>query len=207
MSPLFVMSSVLVPWVVTPVWTRSKVALIPRGIRFRVALPDGSEEIAPAFENTAAETMGIVDGEKAHAKVLIGAFHGAASQVTQFSETLYVDVTLPAGGEIDIPADTEERAIYVIDGSISVAGDAFTGDQLLVFRPGDEIVVRSEAGASFMIFGGASIGSPRHIWWNFVSSAREKIEEAKREWRAADWGMGLFDLPTGDRAAYIPAPE
>lgn len=172
------------------------------GLQTWLALPDGSEEIAPAFENTAAETMGIVDGEKAHAKVLIGAFHGAVSQVTQFSETLYVDVTLPAGGEIDIPADTEERAIYVIDGSISVAGDAFTGDQLLVFRPGDEIVVRSEAGASFMIFGGASIGSPRHIWWNFVSSSKERIEQAKQEWKS-----GRFDIVPGDEEEFIPLPS
>lgn len=172
------------------------------GLQTWLALPDGQEEIAPAFENIAADTMGIIDGEKARAKVLIGSFHGATSQVTQFSETLYVDVTLPANGEIEIPADTEERAIYVIDGAISVAGDRFGEDQLLVFRPGDQIVVRSDMAASIMLFGGASIGSPRHIWWNFVSSSKERIKQAKQEWKT-----GKFDIVPGDTEEFIPLPS
>ncbi len=172
------------------------------GLQTWLALPDGQEEIAPAFENTAAATMGAIDGDKASATVLIGDFHGAKSQVSQFSETLYVDVRLDAGGAIDIPADTEERAIYVIDGAISVAGDRFAADQLLVFRPGDEIVVRAADGpAAFMIFGGASIGSPRHIWWNFVSSSKERIEQAKQEWKT-----GRFDIVPGDEEEFIPLP-
>jgi len=172
------------------------------GLQTWLALPDGQEEIAPAFENTAAETMGIIDGEKAHARVLIGAFHGARSQVTQFSETLYVDVNLPVSGEIEIPADTEERAIYIIDGELDIAGDRFSADQLLVFRPGDQIVVRApDRTAAFMIFGGASIGSPRHIWWNFVSSSKERIEQAKQEWTT-----GRFDIVPGDEEEFIPLP-
>ena len=171
------------------------------GLQTWLALPDGQEEIAPAFENTEAATMGIIDGERAHARVLIGSFHGATSQVTQFSETLYVDITLPANGEIEIPADTEERAIYVTEGTISVAGDRFSQDQLLVFRPGDQIVVRSDMPASFMLFGGASIGSPRHIWWNFVSSSKERIEQAKQEWTT-----GKFDIVPGDEEEFIPLP-
>ena len=88
-------------------------------------------------------------------------------------------MTLPAGGEIEIPADTEERALYVAEGSVGIAGDTFGQDQLLVFRPGDRIVVTSERGASFALLGGASLGSRRYIWWNFVSSSRERIEQAK----------------------------
>lgn len=173
------------------------------GLQTWLALPDGKEEIAPAFENTAAARMGLVDGETARARVLIGAFHGVRSPVTQFSDTLYVDVSLDAGGAIDIPAEAEERAIYVVDGEIGVAGDRFAADQLLVFRPGDEIVVRApDRPASFMLFGGASLGSPRHIWWNFVSSSKERIEQAKQEWKT-----GRFDIVPGDTEEFIPLPS
>jgi redox-sensitive bicupin YhaK (pirin superfamily) len=171
------------------------------GLQTWLALPDDKEEIAPAFENTAATSMGILDDGKAHARVLIGSFHGATSPVSQYSDTLYVDVTLPAGGEIEITAEAEERAIYVAEGEIEIAGDTFAPDQLLVFRPGDRIVVRSERGASFMLFGGASLGSRRYIWWNFVSSSRERIEQAKEEWKSR-----RFDIVPGDEEEFIPLP-
>jgi hypothetical protein len=172
------------------------------GLQTWLALPDDKEEIAPTFENTAAAEMGIVEDGKAHARVLIGSFHGASSPVAQYSDTLYVDVTLPANGEIEIPAEAEERAIYVSEGEIEIAGDVFAPDQLLVFRPGDRIVVRSTRGASFMLFGGASLGSRRYIWWNFVSSSRERIEQAKEEWKSR-----RFDIVPGDEEEYIPLPE
>lgn len=172
------------------------------GLQTWLALPDGKEEIAPNFENTASAHMGIVDGERAQARVLIGDFHGNSSPVTQFSDTLYVDITLPANGEIDIPRDAEERAIYITNGEIEIAGDRFGADQLLVFKPGEQIVVRSVRGAGMMLFGGASIGSKRYIWWNFVSSSRERIEQAKEEWRT-----GRFDIVPGDSQEFIPLPE
>ena len=171
------------------------------GLQTWLALPDDKEEIAPDFQNTAAAHMGVLDDGKAHARVLIGSFHGASSPVSQYSETLYVDVTLPAGGEIEITAEAEERAIYVAEGTIEIAGDTFAPDQLLVFRPGDRIVVRSERGASFMLFGGASLGSRRYIWWNFVSSSRERIEQAKEEWKSR-----RFDIVPGDDEEFIPLP-
>ncbi|MEM0900119.1 MAG: pirin family protein [Pseudomonadota bacterium] len=171
------------------------------GLQTWLALPDGKEEMAPAFENTASAQMGIIDGEKAHARVLIGDFHGVSAPVTQYHETLYVDVTLPHNGEMEIPNDTEERAIYVLEGEVDIAGDTFGADQLLVFRPGDQIVVKSGRGASFMLFGGASIGSPRHIWWNFVSSSKERMQQAKEE-----WSSGRFDIVPGDQEEFIPLP-
>ncbi|MEP4561330.1 MAG: pirin-like C-terminal cupin domain-containing protein, partial [Nitratireductor sp.] len=90
---------------------------------------------------------------------------------------------------------------YVLDGEVTVSGDVFAADRLLVLRPGDEIVVSSETGAHFMLFGGASLGSPRHIWWNFVSSSKERIEQAKQEWRS-----GRFDIVPGDEEEFIPLP-
>jgi redox-sensitive bicupin YhaK (pirin superfamily) len=171
------------------------------GLQTWLALPDDKEEIAPAFENTAAARWACWTTARAHARVLIGSFHGATSPVSQYSDTLYVDVTLPAGGEIEITAEAEERAIYVAEGEIEIAGDTFAPDQLLVFRPGDKIVVRSERGASFMLFGGASLGSRRYIWWNFVSSSRERIEQAKEEWKSR-----RFDIVPGDEEEFIPLP-
>ena len=103
---------------------------------------------------------------------------------------------------VKIPADAEERAIYVLDGKVSISGDRFAENRLLVFRPGDEIVVSSELGAHFMLFGGASLGSKRYIWWNFVSSSKERIEQAKEEWKT-----GRFDIVPGDEEEYIPLPE
>jgi redox-sensitive bicupin YhaK (pirin superfamily) len=103
---------------------------------------------------------------------------------------------------IKIPADAEERAIYVLDGTVNISGDEFPSDRLLVFKPGDEIVISSEPGAHFMLFGGASLGSKRYIWWNFVSSSKERIEQAKHEWKT-----GRFDIVPGDEEEFIPLPE
>ena len=125
------------------------------------------------------------------------------SPVPVFSDTLYVDVRLDPGATVPVRADWEERAIYVLDGTIDIAGDRFPADRLLAFRPGDEITVKAgEDGAHFMIFGGASLGSPRHIWWNFVSSSKERIEQAKEEWRSR-----RFDIVPGDEEEFIPLPE
>lgn len=172
------------------------------GLQTWLALPDAKEEIAPAFENTMAARMGIVEDARAHARVLIGSFHGATSPVSQYSDTLYVDITLAPGGAIEIPAEAEERAIYIVDGAVDIAGDSFAPDKLLVFRPGDRIAVTSERGASFMLFGGAALGSKRYIWWNFVSSSRERIEQAKEEWRSR-----RFDIVPGDEEEFVPLPE
>src|SRR5439155_9384677 len=96
----------------------------------------------------------------------------------------------------------EERALYTITGAIEVAGEAFGPSQLLVLRPGDPIVVRATADARLMVFGGAPMGGPRYIWWNFVSSRPERIEQAKEE-----WARGRFDTIPGDTEEFIPLPE
>ncbi|TJX58978.1 MAG: hypothetical protein E5W21_14010, partial [Mesorhizobium sp.] len=96
----------------------------------------------------------------------------------------------------------EERAIYTLEGEVSISGDVFPAERLLVFRPGDEIVISSPTGAHFMLFGGASLGSKRYIWWNFVSSSKERIEQAKQEWKT-----GRFDIVPGDEKEFIPLPE
>ena len=172
------------------------------GLQTWLALPDGREELAPLFEHTLRQALPTVEEPGMEARVVIGRFGGAASPVVTQSETVFVDVTLAAGATLKIPADAEERAVYILDGTIAISGDRFRPDRLLVFRPGDEIVVETENGAHFMLFGGASLGSPRYIWWNFVSSSKERIEQAKEEWKT-----GRFDIVPGDDKEFIPLPE
>jgi redox-sensitive bicupin YhaK (pirin superfamily) len=172
------------------------------GLQTWLALPDGKEEVDPLFENTARDTLPTIDADGVSGRVVIGAFDGIRSPVKAASDTLYVDLRLAAGARVSIPADAEERAIYVLDGDVVISGDRFPSDRLLVFRPGDEIVVGSEQGAHIMLFGGASLGSKRYIWWNFVSSSKERIEQAKNEWKT-----GRFDIVPGDEEEFIPLPE
>jgi redox-sensitive bicupin YhaK (pirin superfamily) len=172
------------------------------GLQTWLALPDGKEEVAPLFENTAAAVLPEFEDAGVSGRVVIGEFEGMKSPVRAASETLYGDIRLAPGASVRIPADAEERAIYTLDGSVSISGDTFPENRLLVFKPGDEIVVSSEGGAHFMLFGGASLGSKRYIWWNFVSSSKERIEQAKEEWKT-----GRFDIVPGDDKEFIPLPE
>ncbi|KQV01213.1 pirin [Mesorhizobium sp. Root102] len=172
------------------------------GLQTWLALPDGKEEVAPVFENTAALRLPEIDAEGVSGRVVIGDFQGLRSPVRADSDTLYADLRLTPGASVKIPADAEERAIYTLEGEVSISGDVFPAERLLVFRPGDEIVVSSLIGAHFMLFGGASLGSQRYIWWNFVSSSKERIEQAKQE-----WNTGRFDIVPGDEEEFIPLPE
>ncbi|MGB3387409.1 MAG: pirin family protein [Pseudaminobacter sp.] len=171
------------------------------GLQTWIALPDHKEEMAPVFENTLSATLPEFSADGVTGRVVIGAFEGLRAPVTTYHDTLYVDIRLDPGAQARIPPDAEERAIYVLEGTVTISGDQFPSDRLLVFRPGDEIVVSADNGAHFMLFGGASLGSPRHIWWNFVSSSKERIEQAKQEWKT-----GRFDIVPGDETEFIPLP-
>jgi len=172
------------------------------GLQTWLALPDGKEEVAPVFENTAALRLPEIDAEGVSGRVVIGDFQGLRSPVRADTETLYADLRLAPGASVKILADAEERAIYTLEGEVAISGDVFPAERLLVFRPGDEIVISSQSGAHFMLFGGASLGSKRYIWWNFVSSSKERIEQAKQEWKT-----GRFDIVPGDEEEFIPLPE
>ncbi|RWO01557.1 pirin family protein [Mesorhizobium sp.] len=172
------------------------------GLQTWLALPDDKEEVDPIFENTAAMRLPEIDAEGVSGRVVIGAFAGLRAPVVTASDTLYADLSLAPGASVKIPADAEERAIYTLEGEVSISGDRFPAERLLVFRPGDEIVMSSEGGAHFMLFGGASLGSKRYIWWNFVSSSKERIEQAKEEWKT-----GRFDIVPGDEEEFIPLPD
>jgi redox-sensitive bicupin YhaK (pirin superfamily) len=172
------------------------------GLQTWLALPDGKEEVAPVFENTARGELPVIDAEGVKGRIIIGSLSGLRSPVKVASDTLYADIRLEPGARIKIPADAEERALYTLDGEVTISGDSFPAARLLVFKPGDEIVVSSASGAHFMLFGGASLGSQRYIWWNFVSSSRERIEQAKNEWKT-----GRFDIVPGDEEEFVPLPD
>ncbi|EUC01336.1 Pirin domain protein [Rhizobium sp. CF080] len=172
------------------------------GLQTWLALPDDKEEIDPAFSHTGKENMPVIDADGANGRVVIGAFEGLGSPVSTFADTLYVDLRLEAGKRFPFAAAHEERAIYILSGELVVAGDRFAADQLLVFRPGDDITLEAgAAGCHMMLFGGAALNSKRYIWWNFVSSSKERIEKAKEEWRT-----GRFDIVPGDEEEFVPLP-
>ncbi|MHB0953014.1 MAG: pirin family protein [Allorhizobium sp.] len=173
------------------------------GLQTWLALPDHKEEIDPAFAHTEKSAMPMFDAGGASGRVVIGSLGGLTSPVKAFSDTLYLDLTLAPGGRFPFDADHEERAAYVLSGTVEIAGDLFSADQLLVFRPGDAITLCArERGCHLMLFGGAAMPSKRHIWWNFVSSSKERIEKAKEEWRT-----GRFDIVPGDEEEFVPLPE
>ncbi len=172
------------------------------GLQMWVALPAAKEEIAPGFAHHATAEFPIVQDKDKSVRVVVGSLYGAHSPVPVVHETIFGDVTLKAGASLPIDADHEERAIYVIDGTVDIAGDQFEPGRLLVFKPGDKIAVTAATNAHFVIVGGAPMDGPRHIWWNFVSSRKERIEQAKAEWTA-----GHFDKVPGDEIEFIPLPE
>ena len=171
------------------------------GLQTWLALPDALEETDPGFEHTLRAALPVVADAGFQARVIMGEFHGGGSPVRLDHETLYVDLRLAPGGRVPIPPSVEERAIYVLDGTIEIAGDRFDADRLLVLRPTDEIVVTSPESAHIVLLGGAPLGSKRHIWWNFVSSSKERIEQAKEEWKSR-----RFAVVPGNEDEFIPLP-
>ena len=170
------------------------------GMQSWVALPKDDEETAPSFAHHGAAALPVVDGEGRRVRVLIGTIYGARSPVRTFSETLYADVTLTSGATLQVPAEPEERALYLVDGTVEIAGETVAPGRLLVLRPAVEIVVVARSAARLMLLGGAKLEGPCHLWWNFVSSSRERIEQAK-----ADWRDGRFPPVPGD-GEFIPLP-
>ena len=178
------------------------------GIQTWLALPEAQEDIAPTFSHHGKGTLPVIEEDGVSVRLILGTAYGEVAPATMFSETFYADVKLDAGRMLQMPDDHEDRGIYIVEGSISVAGQDFEAGQMMVFRPGDRItVIAGERGARLMILGGATFSGPRYIWWNFVASSKERLEEAKADWRAENWGKGRFDLPIDDRDEFIPLPE
>ena len=175
------------------------------GIQSWVALPSHKEENDPSFAHHGEADLPIVEGEGKHVRVICGSLYGARSQVDTLSELFYADARLDPSGRLPLSAEHEERAAYIVEGSIALSGDAgtFNVGQLVVFKPGEELVITASGSttARMMLLGGAPLDGKRHIWWNFVSSSPDRIEQAKEDWRE-----GRF-APVPDETEFIPLPE
>lgn len=170
------------------------------GMQTWLALPDGKEEMDPAFE--AQIGLPLVEDTCVSARVIMGSLWGHAAPTTQHSDTIYAEIVLAPGGAIPIDSTAEERAVMLVGGEASVDGVALGLYELAVLAPDQAMRLASERGGRVMLLGGAAIGSPRHVWWNFVSSSRERINQAKDDWR-----QGRFPKVPGDEDEFIPIPQ
>ena len=170
------------------------------GIQSWMALPHEEEECEPSFVHYPAADLPELDIEGCTIRIIMGECFGLRSPVTTYSDTLYMECMVPAGKRITIPGDTPELAAYVVSGEVRVSGENFSNGVMLVARSGDTIEMAATQDARVMILGGESLGD-RHVWWNFVSSSRERIEQAKDDWRE-----GRFGSVPGDNE-FIPLPD
>ena len=171
------------------------------GIQTWLALPDGREEIDPAFEHVPAAQLPVLEAYGATARVIMGELWGASAPTTTYAGTIYADIDLAPGAAVPIDAAADERAIYLAYGEAELDGMPLEAQRLYVVRPGVAATLRSATGGRAMLAGGDAFATPRHVWWNFVSSSRDRIEEAKRAWMARE-----FPVVPGDEVEWIPIP-
>ncbi|MDQ3010792.1 MAG: pirin family protein [Acidobacteriota bacterium] len=175
------------------------------GLQSWVALPTRDEEMEPTFAHHGTEELPIIKGEGKRVRLIAGSLYGARSSVATRSEMFYADVTLEAGAKLPLPTEHEERAVYVVAGSIGLAdhSGAFNAGELLVFKPDEAITINARRASStrLILLGGAPLDGPRHIWWNFVSSSKERIKQAKEDWQSHRFA------PAPEETEFIPLPE
>jgi redox-sensitive bicupin YhaK (pirin superfamily) len=171
------------------------------GIQTWIALPEANEEMAPAFEHVEKAALPVVETPNARARVIMGSLWGVSAPTTTYAETIYADIVLDAGGAVPVDAGADERAVYLALGEASLDGVPLEPMTLYVLKPGIATSLTSRSGGRVMLCGGEAFATPRHVWWNFVSSSRDRIEEAKRAWNA-----GEFPKVPGDDKEFIPIP-
>jgi redox-sensitive bicupin YhaK (pirin superfamily) len=172
------------------------------GLQTWVALPRGQEEGVPAFAHHPKASLPVVDGDGVCLRIVAGSAFGETSPVAVASDTLYVSIEIHDGGELVIPADHEERALYPVEGEVFLdESEPLPLNTLCILEPGTLPLLNAKGKATVMLFGGAPLDGPRFVWWNFVSSSRERIERAK-----ADWREGRFGQVPGE-TEFIPLPD
>jgi redox-sensitive bicupin YhaK (pirin superfamily) len=171
------------------------------GIQFWAALPRSLEEMAPAFLHLDASDLPLLSDGKLSARIIAGGAFGLSSPLDAPHPMLCVDIAAMQGVSFEVPAEYPERALYVADGSIELAGVRYREGHLVVLPTGLSADVRALSNARLMLLGGEPMDGPRHIWWNFVASSSDRIEQAKR-----DWKLGRF-ARVPDETEFIPLPE
>jgi redox-sensitive bicupin YhaK (pirin superfamily) len=172
------------------------------GMQTWIALPDGREEVQPAFDHVAADGLPLIEDGSARARVLMGSLWGATAATRCDSPTIYADIELGSDGSIAIEAGADERAVMLAGGEAELDGEPLEPFALYVLRPGHEARLSSASGARAMLMGGQAFSTRRYVFWNFVSSSRDRINQAKDDWKAL-----RFPLIPGDDQEFIPLPE
>jgi redox-sensitive bicupin YhaK (pirin superfamily) len=170
------------------------------GVQLWVGLPQAHEGAAPSFVHYPADALPRVAGAGRAVRVIAGTFLGARSPVATLSPLFYADVALEPGARLDVPADYEERGVYIVSGAVTLAGQDFAPERLLVLKRGEIPALTATAASRLLILGGAPLDGERHIWWNFVSSSKARIEQAKADWRQKRFA------PVPDESEFIPLP-
>jgi redox-sensitive bicupin YhaK (pirin superfamily) len=170
------------------------------GMQTWLALPDGMEEIDPAFE--AVTDLPLVEDTCVKARVIMGSLWGRRAATTCHAETIYAEIDLGPAGALPIEAEADERAVMLVGGEAVLDGAALEPYVLYVLRPGEPMTLSSARGGKVMLLGGEAFRTRRYVFWNFVSSNRDRIQQAKDDWTA-----GRFPLVPGDTEEFIPLPE
>jgi redox-sensitive bicupin YhaK (pirin superfamily) len=171
------------------------------GLQLWVALPQSHEETAPSFHHHPGSSLPERDHRGVTLRVLAGTAYGMTSPVETLSPLFYVAAQMLAGSELSLPDEHAERAVYVVEGALQCGADRAEPGRMLVFDKDARVTVRAEQPARIVLLGGAPLDGPRYIDWNFVSSSKERLEQAKQEWKE-----GRFPKVPGDELEFIPLP-
>jgi redox-sensitive bicupin YhaK (pirin superfamily) len=172
------------------------------GIQAWAALPKSHEESAPAFAHYGATDLPRLSADGKTVRIVIGSLYGETSPADFPHPAFYAEAVLAPGAVLPLDPDYDERAVFIASGEIDIAGEIFAAGRLLTFRPGDRISILATAQTRLILLGGEPMDGPRHIWWNFVSSSKDRIDAAK-----ADWKAKRFDAVPGDGEEFIPLPD
>jgi hypothetical protein len=172
------------------------------GLQLWVGLPKAHEEVEPEFSHYPADSLPEVEEGGVRVRVLAGKAYGAESPVRTLSPLFYVEARIPAGQELPVTTEHEERAAYIVEGSVRCGAELVQASHMAVFAQRSAPVLRAETDARLVLVGGAPLDGERFLWWNFVASSRERIEQAKRDWKERRFGR----IP-GDDVEFIPLPE
>jgi redox-sensitive bicupin YhaK (pirin superfamily) len=172
------------------------------GLQCWIALPLENEEAAPGFAHHGAHELPELRADGVTLRLIVGTLGGARSPVATFSDMVYAEAVLAEGARLPVTPEHEERGAYVLSGAVTLGSATVPEGEMLVFRPGTTPVLRADRGpARLMLLGGAPVEGQRHLWWNFVASSTERLEQAKADWRA-----GRFPAVPGE-TEFIPLPE
>lgn len=172
------------------------------GVQCWLALPEDHQETDPVFQHFDADAMPVHEADGVRAVLIMGQAWGLSSPVETFADAFCAEVRMEGGAKLDIPVEIAERAVYILDGSLTIAGETYSSGRMVVLAPSCRATVSADQNALVMVIGGAPLDGPRHLYWNFASTSKERIERAK-----ADWREGRFDTVPGDEDEFIPLPD